>query len=114
MLPFKVPLKADNMHKITRNSGMPVLGQLLSFIPRSNFNRLVGQLGTDRGCWWNTGAMLRFGRTQPKSKTFGDGLPAPQKHFKRCQYAQELSAVRENLFKHIQATLPFFLGQQYT
>ena len=48
MLPFKVPLKADNMHKITRNSGMPVLGQLLSFIPRSNFNRLVGQLGTDR------------------------------------------------------------------
>lgn len=36
------------MDKITRNSGMPVLGQLLSFIPRNNFNRLVGQLGTDR------------------------------------------------------------------
>src|SRR5690606_12748386 len=36
------------MDKITRNSGMPVLGQLLSFIPRSNFNRVVGQLGTDR------------------------------------------------------------------
>ena|SRR5688572_28966067 len=36
------------MDKITRNSGMPVLGQLLSFIPRSNFNRIVGQLGTDR------------------------------------------------------------------
>lgn len=36
------------MDKITRNSGMPVLGQLLSFIPRSNFNRLVNQLGADR------------------------------------------------------------------
>lgn len=36
------------MDKITRNSGMPVLGQLLSFIPRSNFNRVVNQLGTDR------------------------------------------------------------------
>lgn len=48
MLPLKIPLKADNMDKITRNSGMPVLGQLLSFIPRSSFNRLVGQLGTDR------------------------------------------------------------------
>src|SRR5690606_7005638 len=36
------------MDKITRNSGMPVLGQLLSFIPRSNFNRLDRNLGRDR------------------------------------------------------------------
>lgn len=47
-LPFKVPHKADSMDKIKRNSGTPVLGQLLSFIPRSYFNRLVVQLGTDK------------------------------------------------------------------
>jgi hypothetical protein len=46
--PFYVLLKADVMDKFTRNSGMPVLGQLLSFIPRSSFNKSVSELQTDR------------------------------------------------------------------
>lgn len=35
------------MNKDNRKSGIPVFGQLLSFIPRNSFKRLVSQLGTD-------------------------------------------------------------------
>ena len=36
------------MGKINRKSGIPVFGQLLSFIPRQDFNKSVQELQTDR------------------------------------------------------------------
>lgn len=36
------------MGKINRKSGIPVFGQLLSFIPRQDFNKIVHQLQSDR------------------------------------------------------------------
>ena len=36
------------MSKINKKSGIPVFGQLLSFIPRQDFNRSVKEYQTDR------------------------------------------------------------------
>lgn len=51
------------MGKINRKSGIPVFGQLLSFIPRQEFNRTAVKLGSDRyikrfSSWDHTVTML--------------------------------------------------------